>query len=311
MKRALIGAMALAAGLLLPAVHASAQVPQDIAAKLKEIGRVVAPPPTAALYLPLQGTDPYPGVDAKRDIKYGSDARNLLDVVTASSAAGSARPVLVFVHGGGFVGGNKTAANSPFYGNVPTWAVKNGFVGVSMTYRLAPQNPWPAGRDDVAAAINWVRDNIASYGGDPQRIFLMGHSAGAIHVASYVAQVAEKGESPIVGALMVSALYEFTPENISNAERAYFGEDRARLAEGSSLPHLSKAKFPLFVAHGELDPPNFVAQSELANKTLCAAQKCPRFVRLADHSHMSEVYAVGTADTSLTQEILAFTRSVQ
>lgn len=305
-----IRAAVVTAGMVLAAACASAQVPQDIAAKLKEISRVVAPPPTAALYMPLLGTEPYPGVNAKRDIAYGSDARHLLDVITAPDASG-ARPVLVFVHGGGFVAGNRTASNSPFNGNVLTWAVKNGFVGVNMTYRLAPQNPWPAGRDDVAAAIQWVRQNIASHGGDLQRIFLMGHSAGAIHVASYVADVAERGESPIAGALMVSALYEFTPENISNAERAYFGEDRARLAAGSSLSHLSKAKFPLFVAHAELDPPNFVEQSELANKTLCAAQKCPRFVRLADHSHISEIYAIGTADTSLTKEILAFTDGVK
>ncbi|MDT2021115.1 alpha/beta hydrolase [Methylocella sp. CPCC 101449] len=310
MRNAGKAAWMLAACLLFAAVQASAQVPQDIAAKLKDIGRVVAPPPTAALYVPLQGTDPYSGMEVKRDLKYGTDPRQTLDVVTAPGAAG-ARPVLVFVHGGGFIGGNKTVPNSPFYGNVATWAVKNGFVGVNMTYRLAPQNPWPAGRDDVASAIRWVRENIAASGGDPQRIFLMGHSAGAIHVASYVADVAEKGESPIAAALMVSALYDFTPENISNAERAYFGEDRARLAEGSSLSHLAKAKFPLFVAHGELDPPNFVGQSELANKTLCAPQKCPRFVRLADHSHMSEIYAVGTADVSLTREILAFTRGVQ
>ena len=303
-------AMLVAVGLLFVAVHASAQVPQDIAAKLKEIGRVVAPPPTAALYVPLQGSDPYPGMEVKRDVKYGADARQVLDVITAPGVSG-ARPVLVFVHGGGFIGGNKTVPNSPFYGNVATWAVKNGFVGVNMTYRLAPQNPWPAGRNDVASAIQWVRENIAASGGDPQRIFLMGHSAGAIHVASYVADVAQKGESPIAGALMVSALYDFTPENISNAERAYFGDDRARLAEGSSLSHLAKAKFPLFVAYAELDPPNFVAQSELANKTLCAAQKCPRFVHLADHSHISEVYAIGTADTSLSKEILAFTRGVQ
>lgn len=300
----------LAMGVGFAVTGASAQVPQDIAAKLKEIGRVVAPPPTGALYTPLLGTEPYPGVEAKRDIKYGPDARNLLDVVTVPGSSGT-RPVLVFVHGGGFVAGNKTAPNSPFNGNVPTWAVKNGFVGVNMTYRLAPQNQWPAGRDDVAAAIQWVRQNIAAYGGDPQRIFLMGHSAGAIHVASYVADVAEKGESPIAGALMVSALYEFTPQNISNAERAYFGEDPARLTAGSSLSHLAKAKFPLFIAHAELDPPNFIEQSELANKTLCAAQKCPRFVRLADHSHISEVYAIGTADTSLTKEILAFTASVK
>lgn len=51
--------------------------------------------------------------------------------------------------------------------------------GVNMTYRLAPRHTWPAAQEDIAAAVRWVRQNIASQGGDPRRIFLMGHSAGA------------------------------------------------------------------------------------------------------------------------------------
>ena len=57
------------------------------------------------------------------------------------------------------------------------WVIKNGFVGVNTTYRLAPHFPLPAGPEDMAAAVRWVTDNIASRGGDPVRIYLMGHSA--------------------------------------------------------------------------------------------------------------------------------------
>src|SRR6185295_12320512 len=121
-------------------------MPAEIAAKLQEIGRVVDPPKTAPLYAPLQQQEPYHGVKVDRDVKYGSADRNLLDVFTPE-AGSSFRPVLIYVHGGGFVAGNKRPAGSPFYDNVMLWAVKNGFVGVNVTYRLAPQAPWPAGAE--------------------------------------------------------------------------------------------------------------------------------------------------------------------
>src|SRR6266851_4708660 len=105
--------------------------PEEIAWKLQELGRVIDPPKTAALYAPLQEKEPYQGVKVERDVKYGPADRNLLDVF-APEANSAARPVLVFVHGGGFVVGNKRGPNgSPFYDNIMLWAVKNGFVGVN------------------------------------------------------------------------------------------------------------------------------------------------------------------------------------
>ena len=123
------------------------------------------PPKTTAVYGPLHDREPYGGVTVTRDIQYGAADRNLLDVFVADGASGS-RPVLVFVHGGGFTGGNKSTPGSPFYDNVPLWAARNGLVGVNITYRLAPQHPWPAGPEDVGAALRWVADNISQFGGD-------------------------------------------------------------------------------------------------------------------------------------------------
>src|SRR5437763_16830617 len=82
-------------------------MPEDIAWKLLEIGRVINVPKTAALYAPLQQKEPYQGIKAERDIKYGPADRNLLDVFTPE-ANSSSRPVLIFIHGGGFVAGNKS-----------------------------------------------------------------------------------------------------------------------------------------------------------------------------------------------------------
>src|ERR1700733_6564009 len=132
-----------------------------------------------------------------RDLVYGDHERHRLDVHTAGtelSGEGAGAPVLLFVHGGGFTGGDKHVPGSPMYDHVGAWAVRNGWVGVTITYRLAPEHTWPSGAQDVAAAVQWVRDNIASYGGDPSRIVVAGPSAGCVHVASYLAGQASGGQ---------------------------------------------------------------------------------------------------------------------
>jgi acetyl esterase/lipase len=283
-------------------------MPAEIAAKLQEIGRVVDPPATAPLYAPLQQQEPYQGLRIERDVKYGPADRNLLDVFTPE-AGSSFRPVLIYVHGGGFVAGNKHPSGSPFYDNVMLWAVKNGFVGVNVTYRLAPQEPWPAGAEDLAAAVQWVSQNITERGGDPVRIFLMGHSAGAVHVASYVSHpefYKVKGGG-LAGAIMLSGIYDLTATPAGNPEIAYFGADPARYAERSSLQGLLRSNTPLMIAAAELDPPNFVRQFELLRDAACKRPSgCITAGLLPQHSHMSEVYSINTDDTGLTSEIFTF-----
>ncbi|MBN1237353.1 MAG: nuclear transport factor 2 family protein, partial [Gammaproteobacteria bacterium] len=102
-------------------------MPADVAEALRGIGARIAPPETTALYAPLHPERPYDGVDVSRDVGYGPHERNVLDVFTAP-AAGNGRPVVVFVHGGGFTRGAKSAPGSPFYDNVMSWAVSEGFV---------------------------------------------------------------------------------------------------------------------------------------------------------------------------------------
>ena len=142
-------------------------MPEEIAWKLLELGRVIDPPKTAALYAPLQEKEPYQGVKIERDVKYGPADRNLLDVFMPEPALSSPRPVLIFVHGGAFVGGNKrTAPDSPFYDNIMLWAAKNGFVGVNVTYRLAPQAPWPAGAEESRGSIGSSLLGFGDFGAD-------------------------------------------------------------------------------------------------------------------------------------------------
>jgi triacylglycerol lipase len=298
--------LALAALALAACASAPPQMPADLAGQVKAIGPVIDPPKTAAIYAPLQMKEPYPGVRVARELRYGPDARHALDVFMPDKVTSNA-PVLMFVHGGGFVGGNKRGPGSPFYDNILVAAARAGMVGVNVTYRLAPQNRWPAGAADVGAAVKWVRDFIRSYGGDPERITLMGHSAGAVHVASYVAfPEHHKAGIGVARAVLVSGLYDFTKmKPVGKAEAAYFG-DKAGTAEVSSITGLSKTRIPLLIAYAELDPPPFVEQAKLLNEALCGAGRCPRLVYLPGHSHMSEVYAINTSDTSLSGPVLEF-----
>ncbi|MFG5408921.1 alpha/beta hydrolase fold domain-containing protein [Piscinibacter sakaiensis] len=85
---------------------------------------------------------------------------------------------MLFVHGGGFVGGDKRE-RPPFHDNVGWWAVRHSRIGLTLNHRLAPAHPWPAAMDDLDLALQAVQAQAAGWGLDPQRLLVVGHSAGA------------------------------------------------------------------------------------------------------------------------------------
>lgn len=290
----------------------ASQVPPAIEASLRQMGRVIDPMGTARLYAPLHPREPYADVKVQRSLAYGSDARHLLDVFTPGTASASARPVLVFVHGGGFVSGDRRVADSPFYDNVMLWAAEHGMVGVNMTYRLAPQHTWPAAQEDIAAALRWVRQNIGVYGGDPSRIVLMGHSAGATHVAHYLghAQFHVAPHGGVIGAVLVSPLplfdMDMADSSVLQLIQNYFGRDASRYAEQSPMAGLGTVGVPLLLVFAELDPADFQRQVLKAHEALCQAGDCPPLLELRGHSHLSEIQAVHTRDHALGDAAAAF-----
>jgi triacylglycerol lipase len=305
---------AVAVLFLASAVHAQqSPMPDDIAWKLVEIGPVADSPDTAAIYAPLQEKEPYAGLKVERDVKYGPAESNRLDVFTPM-AASPLRSVLIFVHGGAFVAGDKHRAGSPFYDNIMVWAAKNGFVGVNLDYRRAPASPWPAGAEDLGAAIAWVTQNIATRGGDPARIFLMGHSAGAAHVASYVShpEFYKVRDGGLAGAIMISGIYDLTAGPLGTPEKSYFGNDPSRYAEQSAIEGLVATKIPLMIVTAELDPPFFGKQFDFLKQATCKGSNgCAHAPVLPQHSHMSEVYSINTPDTRLTDQILDFVKTAK
>ncbi len=281
-------------------------MPPAIAAALREIGPKIDPPRTAALYAPLQPTEPYSGATVTRDIHYGPDERQVLDLFTAGTPVG-AHPIVVFIPGGGFTRGAKHTPGSPFYDNVGLWALRHGLVGITINYRLAPQFQWPAGIEDLTLLTGWLKAHVAQYGGDPVRIYLWGHSAGAAHVADYLAHAARTGEDPdIAGAILTSGFYDLG-DRVS-IWKDYYGSDVSQYAARSSLPGLLKTPTPLLVTYAELDPESFQSETRALIEARARVGKPVATVFLPGHSHISETYAVGTGDESLSGPVLDFIR---
>jgi triacylglycerol lipase len=317
-------ATAVSAALLLalaPVGTGWAQVTPEMKAKIAAIGRVVDPPSTAALYAPLQAQPPYPGVTVMRDISYGPDARTILDVFQPDHGDGL-RPVLIFVAGGP---GNKKedVPEGGFYDNIMLWAVKNGMVGVSVQ-RHPEFAPWEAGAHDLARAIDWVHKNIGQRGGDPNRVFIWGHSAGAAVLAHYLAHpdLYPAGGVGVKGAVLMAAPYNLAPLQGSappliirmgmQGESKHMPPDAnpAATLAASDLTGLRALKLPLFVGVTQLDPEMLVESTQMLRKQLCDAGHCPKFVIFKDHGHMSALFAVGTADVSTSKPVLDWIRSI-
>jgi acetyl esterase/lipase len=286
-----------AAAVLALSTAALAQVPPDIAAEIRSHGQSLDPLPFLPLYEGDFGPEAWTGIAIERDIAYGGDPKQTLDVYVAEEH-GAPAPVVVFVHGGGFTGGDKHGTYQP--DNMTLWAARQGMVGVNINYRLAPDHPWPAGAQDLAAAIAWTRANIARYGGDPDRIILWGHSAGANHVADYVGHTSVHGPefSGIRGAILLSPNY---PEVAGARPSPYYGTDGALNSIAGTVRRLGAAGVPLFIGDAQYDPDMMLATARGLREGLCATTAgCPRYLHLPDHNHFTEGWAVGTDDQSLT-----------
>jgi len=237
------------------------------------------------------------GVEVAADLAYGSHERHVLDVYSAAGEPGTDRPVLVYVHGGGFTMGAKSNPDTPFFRNLGTWAVQQGWVAVAMNYRLAPAHSYPSGAEDIAAAIEWIVEHIAEYGGDPSRIFLSGQSAGAMHVADYVVGRGGFGAHgrALRGAVLVSGLYDTSAAAAKGLYRVYWGEDEAGWAGLSTLDELVELDLPLLVTVSEFDEPEFQAQAaQLVSAWQARRGEFPPLHRLYGQNHLTSVYTVGT-----------------
>lgn len=292
-------------------------VPEAIAERLRQIGTGFDLPAVQALYAPLLARQPRDGVTLHADQRYGAHARHRLDVYVPEALQGRL-PVLVAFHGGGFIRGDKSQR-----ANIGWHFARQGIVTVLPNYRLAPESQWPSGPQDVAAVLRWLREHLPRFGGDADRIVLMGESAGAAHVAAATLMRGfrpdDTTEDRIAGAVLLSGPYNARLEGLARAQfgvptpdprnEAYFGADPAAWDAASIVDHINAAPFPLAIGFAERDLlPMQVQAGELFARLVSRHGFTPQLWMLREHNHFSQGFSIGTQDTSLSDRLLAFVR---
>jgi len=253
---------------------------------------------------------PKAGVEVTRDIAYGLHPRQALDIYQPGGK-GESRPAVLFVHGGAFVDGNRNRTDQ-IYANVSYYFARAGMVGINVGYRLAPEARYPEASQDIGAAVQWAKTHSADFGIDASRIFLMGHSAGAAHVASYAydRRLHPKSGPGIAGLIIVSG--RVRADNLAenpNAKKveAYYGEDARRYEDVSPVCHVDSESVPTLVAWSEYENPLLdVYCSELVFRLARAKRRSPPIVWLKGHNHASMIAHINLAEDVLGRAMRDF-----
>jgi acetyl esterase/lipase len=255
------------------------------------------------------------GVMFSRNLKYGDNERNVLDVATGKAETGSPvpRPVLLFVAGESF-SGTDTAPNAqaPIQDAAMCFAARHGMVGVKMSYRLAPANAWPAGAKDVAAAASWLYENVDLFGGNRDEIVAVGYSVGAFHVASLLAHSElQVADSDVAAAILVSGMYRVGTD-ASPDEKSYFGVDASQYDQRSAFPGILAIEPPLLLAWSTQDLPRLIAAGEALKQRLCnSVAHCPRTIELDYRESLASMFDADAPGGGLAEPTLELVREIE
>ena len=289
-----------------------------IEGRIRALGAVLDMSFTQSIYKPLLDRQPRAGVKVRRDVRYGSDERQRLDIYEPEAPPAALRSLLLLMPGGGFIRGDKAERE-----NFGQRFAREGIVTAVANYRLAPQHHWPAGAEDVIAAYGWVRQNAAQLEVDPKRIFLAGESAGAAHVAAatLVRRFHPKEGLAIAGTVLISGVYNVHLERLARVQfgvttpdprnEAYFGSDFECYRQMSTVELIDvPPSAPLLITYAELDLIGMQVQAgELFARLVTQHGYSPQLRVIRGHNHLTQVYAVNTGDESLSTPLLEFLRA--
>lgn len=214
--------------------------------------------------------------------------RHRLDLYLPIGAKGF--PTVVFVHGGGYQRGDRTVGR-----NLGVVLAGHGVAVASISYRLYPQATHPGQIQDVAAAFAWAKAQVAEVGGDPSRVFVAGHSAGA-HLASLLgtdgSYLAAHGLKPgdIAGVLAISGGYRINP-----IRKDVFG-DEAGMASASPFAHIGPGLPPFLLLYGGLEKQDRADLSNEFRDALRAAGGQASCTLIPDRDHQGLLDHVAEGD---------------
>jgi arylformamidase len=260
-----------------------------------------------------------------RDIAYATASeRQVLDVYAPEGAKNL--PVVFWIHGGGWQAGDKSMVAVK-----PKAFMAAGFVFVSISYRLLPNVDMGALTKDVADALGWVHKNIATYGGDPNRLLVMGHSAGGQLAAlmctdDRYAKAEGFALSVIKGCVPVDADTFDIPAIIevaetrakahhlplpTNGHRQKFGDDPAKHRDFSAVTHVARDKgIPPFLILHIAGNPDTTAQARHFADVLGAAGIRVKVVAGRETTHESLNDNLGAPNDPVSKELFAFVAGV-
>lgn len=248
--------------------------------------------------------------------------RQVLDIYTAEKTAGEKLPVMFWIHGGGWQAGDKSDVTLK-----PKVLTERGFVFVSVNYRLLPEVKMDALTRDIAKSFGWVHKNIDQYGGDPTRIFVGGHSAGAQLAAlictddRYLKEVGV-GFDVLKGCVPVDGDTYDIPKIIMTAEhrqilyggkmftfghRQKFGNDPKKHVDFSAVTHVAKGKnIPPFLLLFFSGNPDTAAQARRLESVLVEAEISAHVFGKSDSNHSRLNNDLGKPNDPATQEYYQF-----
>lgn len=260
-------------------------------------------------------------ITVTRDLVYvpgSGNPKHRLDVYAPKDARGA--PVVHFVHGGYWVEGGKDfyALATGLYGSIGVALAKRGIVTVVQSYRLSPEVGIDGILDDVMAAQRWTQAHASEHGGDPHRIFMMGHSAGGHLTALIGADEAlhrSRGMDPhaVRGYVALSAVWDVAGMHDDHGAEwnakvtvPVFGARPEQWAERSPLGRLHAGAQPFLIVIGARDFPYMVPQAEHARDRLTELGAKPRYVVVPETDHAGIVLGFGTPGDKLTATVVDF-----
>jgi len=251
---------------------------------------------------------PRSGYSVHRNIAFGEDPRQRLDIYVPQGLKGPA-PVLLFFYGGGWQGGKRTDYLA--FGQAFASA---GIITVVADYRLYPQVKYPAFVEDAAGALAWLHAHVVGYGGDPGRIFVSGHSAGAynaVMLASEPKFLGAKGGSPdwIRGVIGVSGPYDFLPMSDPVYVDMFHGTNNT-----DSMPtyHVDGKRPPMLLATGTADTTVDQGNTDRMAAKLASFGSDVKVIKYPGSGHIGTILSLVPGfrgATSLRQDVINFIRS--
>lgn len=250
------------------------------------------------------------GVEERGPLAYGRHEDRKLYIYHSEDAPEDAlQPVLLFFHGGGWSDGDPAS-----YGFIGRNFAPKGFVVVNVGYRLLPEGKYPAMLADGAAALRWTTQNIAKYGGDPERIYLMGHSAGAYNAVMlgldrrWTRRLGLPDDT-IDGVIGLAGPYDFLPLDGGNKEEA-FGEAKP-IAATQPMRFAREDAPPILLATGFYDETVERENSRVLYNALGAKGARARHVVFNDMGHAGILMTLARPfdnDTRVKDEVTGFLR---